>query len=314
MKSNFILIFTILLTFVFTSVYAQFDPVSRQYLSNQSLFNPAYVGTHDVFIGMLSTRGQWAGIDGAPFTHTLSIGSSFTETMGAGLLLISDNYGINNDIEAILSYSYKINWYDNSLSFGLQGGVKQLRTNYSDLNAKASDPNIPVGTDSHTVNNFGLGVFFKAYNYYLGLSVPRVLKVNLVEDVSGEILYNRHYYLSAGYIFDYVDLIKIKPSILVTAVEGESVNLELNGHIIFRNNFWTGISLNGFNAAGFDIQYVEDGMRFGYSFELPINKLASASFGTHEVIFSVDARILKAQKNRRRSFHNGRYTYNERYF
>lgn len=314
MNDKIITTFTALWIFVCTPVFAQYDPVSRQYLSNQALFNPAYVGTHDILIGMLSTRGQWTGIEGAPFTHTLSLGSSLNETMGAGLLVISDNYGINNDIEAILSYSYKINWYSKSLSFGLQGGFKQLRTNYSQLNTKTFDPNIPVGVNSHRVNNVGVGIFFKARNYYLGLSLPRVLAVNLLDDVSGSLLYNRHYYLSAGYVFDYVNLIKIKPSVLVTVIEGESINVELNGHIIFRDRFWAGVSLNGINAAGFDIQYVEDGMRFGYSFELPINKLASASFGTHEITFSIDARILQVHKNRKRSFHNGRYTYNERYF
>jgi len=306
MKYNFKLAFAVLLTCFNTSVLAQFDPVSRQYLSNQTLFNPAYVGSNDILIGMLSTRGQWTGIDGAPFTHTLSVGSSITETMGAGLLLISDNYGINNDIEAILSYSYKINWINNSLSFGLQGGIKQHQANYNELNLESFDSNLPTGSYKHAVNNFGVGAFFKSRNYYVGLSVPRILEQNLAHDVSGEILYNRYYYLSAGYVFDYVELIKIKPSILVTAIEGESVNVELNGHIIFRDRFWAGISLNHLNAAGFDIQYVEDGMRFGYSFEVPINNLASASYGTHELMFSIDAKILKIHK-RNSTLHNERY-------
>jgi len=314
MKHSFAYLAIVVWVFNGSSVFGQLDPVSKQYLSNQSLINPAYAGVHDIFIGSLTSRGQWTGIEGAPFTHTLSIGSSITETMGTGFLVISDNYGINNDIEAILSYSYKINWYDKKLSFGLQGSVKQHQANYDKHTLEMFDPQIPTGTYRNAVGNFGLGVFFKARNYYFGLSLPRTIGVNLANEISEEVLYNRHYYLSAGYVFDYVELVKIRPSVLVTVVEGQSVNVELNGHMIFNDSFWVGISLNRFNAAGFDLQYVEDGMRFGYVFELPINKLASASFGTHEVMFSVDVRLLKVHKNQRRTFHHQRYTYDERYF
>lgn len=39
----------ILLIFFKTNAFGQLDPQSSQYLSNQTLINPAYVGVHDFF-------------------------------------------------------------------------------------------------------------------------------------------------------------------------------------------------------------------------------------------------------------------------
>lgn len=285
-----------------TFAFGQLDPLNSQYLSNQTLINPAYVGVHDFFLGMLSSRGQWAGIDGAPFTNTLSASSSFNDYMGGGLLLINDNFGVNNDIEVNLQYSYKINWIRYSLSFGLQAGWGQQSINFAELNLEENDPNIPNSSSSVSNQNFGTGVFLNHKKYYVGLSVPRMLKVNLAPENTEELLYKRHYYLSAGYVFDYISYIKIKPSILIRAVEGEQVSMDINGQIIFNDVVWLGISLNNLNAAGFNFQYVEGDARFGYAFELPINNLASASFGTHELMIAFDVGLFKGHLLRQRYF------------
>lgn len=285
-----------------TIAFGQFDSKNNQYLSNQTLINPAYVGVHDLFLGLLSTRGQWVGIDGAPFTHTLSASSSFSNHMGAGVLIINDNFGVNNNLEINLQYSYKIDWILHSLSFGLQAGWANQSIDFSKLNLDGNDPNIPNSSSSVDTRNFGTGLFLNHEKYYVGVSVPRILKVNLAPENTEEVLYKRHYYLSAGYVFDYIPRIKIKPSLLVTAVEGEQVSIDINGQIIFNEIIWLGVSFNTFNAAGFNFQYLEGGFRFGYAFELPINKLATSSFGTHELMIAFDGVLLKKHKNRTRYF------------
>lgn len=285
-----------------TIAFGQLDPLNSQYLSNQTLINPAYVGVHDFFLGMLSSRGQWVGIDGAPFTNTLSVSSSFNDQMGAGLLLINDNFGINHEIEVNLQYSYKVNWMNHSLSFGLQTGWGQQSVNFSELSLEGNDPNIPNSSSSVSTQNFGTGLFLNHEKYYVGVSVPRILKVNLAPENAKEALYKRHYYLSAGYVFDYISHIKIKPSILVRAVETEQVFVDINGQIIFNDVVWLGVSLTNFNAAGFNFQYVEGDARFGYAFQLPINNLASASFGTHELMLAFDIELLKRHSLRQRYF------------
>lgn len=280
-----------------TTAFCQLDPLSNQYLSNQSMINPAYVGVHDVATAMISSRGQWIGIDDAPWTHLFSASSSITEQMGVGLLMINDTYGINNNWEGILSYSYKVQWYENSLSFGVQGGIAKHSIDYSKLDLEiADDPNVPMVDASFSVNNFGTGLFFMNKNYYLGLSVPRMLEVNLADENARKIKYKRHYYLSAGYVFDHLEFIKIKPSVLVKTVQRESISIDLNGQIIINDTVWLGVMLRNLDAVGFNFQYHENGMRLGYAYELSFGPLASASYGVHELMFSFDAAILKRHR------------------
>lgn len=216
--------------------------------------------------------------------------------MGAGLVVINDNFGINTNLESILSYSYKIDWINYSVSFGLQGSFAHQRIDFSKLNQEVPDPSIPISAENVGTTNFGTGIFLAHEKYYIGLSVPRMLRTNLSPDNAREVLYNRHYYLSVGYIFDYVSFIKIKPSLLVKAVEGESVSIDLNGQVIISDQVWLGVAFNNLNAAGFNFQYVEGSVRFGYAFEIPVNSLASISFGTHELMIAVDANLLKKHK------------------
>lgn len=294
----------VVLMFIQSVGFAQLDPLNNQYLLNQSMINPAYVGAYNMAMVTMSTRGQWIGIDGAPWTHALSLNTSITDQMGAGLLVINDVYGVNNNLESILAYSYKIKWYDNSLSFGLQGGFARHRLDYSKLNSEANDdPYVPIGGSGFNVTNFGTGVFFMNKNYYAGISIPRFMKVNLTDGNAFPVRYKRHYYISTGYVFDYLDFLKIKPSILVKIIEGEALSIDINGQMMISERVWLGASLRNLNAVGFNFQYTEDGlMRFGYSFELPIGPLALASYGIHELFFSIDAAILKKQKTPIRYF------------
>jgi len=50
-------------------------PVYSQYLQNGLMINPAYAGTREVLSFFMSGRLQWAGIDGAPKSETLSLHS-----------------------------------------------------------------------------------------------------------------------------------------------------------------------------------------------------------------------------------------------
>ena len=67
MKKNVTLI---ILLFSVQLVKAQFDPLYNQYLFNQQMINPAYVGIYNRFSVGLISRAQWVGIEGAPVTNT----------------------------------------------------------------------------------------------------------------------------------------------------------------------------------------------------------------------------------------------------
>ena len=79
-------------------------------------------------------------------------------------------------------------------------------------------------------------------------------------------------------------------------VENEAFSLDLNGQVIVKDQFWFGLTVRDKSAAGFNFQYHEFGMRFGYAYEVPFNKLATSSYGTHELMFALDFEMLKGHK------------------
>ena len=192
--------------------FAQLDPLYNQYLFNQSMINPAYTGVNDVFNATVISRAQWTGIDGAPVTNMLNLSSSLVaNNMGAGILVINDKFGVSNNTEVQLSYSYRIEWINNILSMGLQGGFVNYGFRFDKLDLEEFDPALVNVGEQFTKSNFGFGMYYRANNYYVGLSVPRILNVDEPNGAPNTTRYKRHYYLSAGIILDQIVSVKFKP-------------------------------------------------------------------------------------------------------
>jgi len=284
---------------------AQQDPLYNQYLFNQLMINPAYAGIHNTFSANLNTRSQWAGLDGAPLTNTLSVHSSLlSNSFGAGLLLINDRLGINNNYEAQFIYSYKIDFDAHVLSFGLQGGIASFNYDYSSLNLEfVDDPNFLPVDEGFSKPNFGTGIFFKSDNYYLGVSIPRILNVDIDDGVTSSTRYNKHFYVSGGYLLNLSELIKLKPIFLLRIVQDAPISADIGGSVLLKEFLWAGLTLRNLNTVSVNAQIqLSEVLRFGYSFELPTSSLIVSNFGTHELMLALDLALFNYQINQRRYF------------
>jgi type IX secretion system PorP/SprF family membrane protein len=285
--------------------FSQLDPLYNQYLFNQALFNPAYTGVNDAFHASAISRRQWIGVDGAPLTNTLNVSSSFWKNrIGAGLLVSSDQFGINNNTEIQGMYSYQIEMLNGrSLSFGLQTGYITYQYDFSKLNTEQPDQALINAVDNVSQTNFGTGVYFQADNYYLGLSIPKILNTE-VQDISGtDSRYKRHMYLSGGVLFDQLLIIKFKPSALIVVVDGKIELIDLNAQFLLMDALWVGASLRNFSTVGLNGQFqFKSHLRLGYSFEMPFNEITNTAFSTHELMVSIDLAIFKHQAVARRYF------------
>ncbi len=58
------------------SGWAQQLPQFTQYMYNTISINPAYAGSREIMVINVLNRNQWAGINGAPITQTLSAHTS----------------------------------------------------------------------------------------------------------------------------------------------------------------------------------------------------------------------------------------------
>ncbi|MEJ0033420.1 MAG: PorP/SprF family type IX secretion system membrane protein [Bacteroidota bacterium] len=165
--------FTLALSLILTatiSAFSQQDPLYNLYLFNQAMINPAYNGTYNLTSVTAISRSQWTGIEGAPVTNMLNANTSFrNERLGAGMLVVDDRLGVNNNLEAQAAFSYKLKFKYSQLSFGLQGGIVNYKYNYDQLHLETVDQTL---TQDHMPNftkpTIGAGVFYRSEKYYVG--------------------------------------------------------------------------------------------------------------------------------------------------
>jgi type IX secretion system PorP/SprF family membrane protein len=302
-KYKLLFIIFILLPFCLT---AQLDPLYNQYFFNQAMINPAYTGVNNVFNATAISRIQWAGIDGAPTTNTLNVSSSvFKNKVGVGASLIYDSYGINSNTEFNLAYSYKISTATGDVfSMGIQAGLVNINYDYNRLTLQYVDDVILTGAQpSVTEENFGVGFWYMSKDYYVGLSVPRMLDIKVNDGGMESTRYRRHYYLSAGYVFDQLFELKFKPSILLMYMDKDNYAFDLNASFLLNEAIWLGASFRNFGTIGLNTQMkVGETLKLGYAFELPVNNTALTGFGTHSLMVSLDLELLGRHGLGRRFF------------
>jgi type IX secretion system PorP/SprF family membrane protein len=271
------------------------------------MINPAYTGVNNVFSASAISRGQWIGLEGAPFTNTLNISTSLVNNrVGVGLLLIKDQFGVNNNTELHMMYSYKLEISQSTtMSFGIQVGQMSYRQDFSTLNQNQDllDPDI-ANQDDFKKTNFGTGIFLSGDNYYFGVSIPRMLDIDVVNNNGDNVRrYNKHSYLSGGYFFNSSSTVGFKPSFLIKFVDGAMSSIDLNAHILINETIWIGATSRNFESFGINGQiFISDQLRLGYAFELPLNSLGKTAFGTHELMVSYDFELFSRHDLEKRYF------------
>ena len=276
------------------SIQAQEDPLYSQYLNNPLVLNPAYTGLNNVFNASITYRKQWSGFEGSPSTAGVTAHSSFRDNkMGLGLMFIQDKTGNTKNSEAYATYAYRIQFDEKYLSFGLQGGFMSFRDNVDQVNPY--DPNDPAFNSSQNFikPSIGAGLILNSERFFIGLSVPRMLKPEAtINDVTTE-LYSRHLYLMGAYVFYLSERFRFKPSVLLKGVSGAPLSTDYNLSINLDEKYTAAAFTRNFNTYGLLTQIKFGGAyRLGYAFEVPTNKSVGTRFSTHELSFGLNLSLL----------------------
>lgn len=277
-----------LLVFSFCA-HAQQDPLYSQYLINPLLINPAYAGLNNNFNAMVGYRTQWTGLEGQPTTINASAHTSLINNkVGVGILVMQDRIGNIANTETNASFSYKLQLKEQVISFGMQAGVQNYKTDYSDLNIFDPGDNAFIGGEQGTRLNIGMGAIVKSEQFLIGFSIPRLLPSTFKNGGQEFELYNQHYYLIGSYVHYLNDHIRLKPSVLFRGVTGAPASVDLAFNVNLNNVHTAGLFTRNFNTYGFLVQtLVKEKYRFGYVFELPTNKSVGTNFTTHEISLGV---------------------------
>jgi type IX secretion system PorP/SprF family membrane protein len=289
--------------FYITSVSAQQDPEYTHYMYNMSVVNPAYAtGTPSMLnLGGLY-RTQWVGAVGAPKTFTFFGHSALSDKVEVGLSLVSDDIGDGakkeNNVYADFAYVLDLG-KKNKLSLGLKAGVSSMQTNFNGfvLQSGNADTDMAFAEDVNvTKPNIGVGAYYFRDNLYVGLSVPNVLKSKHIEEKSGINAFgseNIHTFLTAGYVFQINDMLKLKPAFMSKFVKGAPVSFDLTANVLYNEKFELGAAYRIDDSVSALVNInITPSLRVGYSYDYTLTNLGQFNSGTHEIMLLFDLDLL----------------------
>ncbi|MGV6846617.1 MAG: PorP/SprF family type IX secretion system membrane protein [Lutibacter sp.] len=280
----------LIVLFSSSTVFGQQDAQYTQYMYNMNVLNPAYAGSQNTLsIGLLG-RSQWVGIDGAPKTFTASINAPIKRNVGLGFSVIADEIGPVKEQNVYADFSYTIRTSENSnLALGLKGGFTFMDAKLSQLDLGDNIPDdLFTNNDLHkTSPNFGVGAFFYTDQFYLGLSMPNMLKTLHFEKKNGVIsqaIEDIHYFVTSGYVFNVSDNLKLKPSVMLKAVKGAPLSIDLSGNALISNKFELGLNWRvDDSVSGLFNVMISPSTRIGYAYDYTLSNLGDFNSGSHEV-------------------------------
>jgi len=287
--------------FFYLSVSAQQDPEYTHYMYNMSVVNPAYatgVPAMMNFGGLYRT--QWVGAYGAPKTFTFFGHTAINDKIEAGISFISDDIGDGakkeNNVYADFAYVLKLGG-KNKLSLGLKAGFSSMQTNFNGF--RFTDPQTDLAFAENinaTKPNIGVGAYYFRDNLYVGLSVPNLLKSKYIEEKSGMNAFGSeeiHTFLTAGYVFQVSDKVKLKPAFMSKFVKGAPITLDVTANVLYNEKFEFGAAyrIDDSVSALFNIN-VTPTLRVGYAYDYTLTNFGQFNSGTHEIMLLFDLDLL----------------------
>jgi len=312
-----IISFLYLVIIVKLAAFSQQDPQFTNNMFYKLGVNPGFAGSEGTISGIILNRYQWDGFRGAPKTLIFSAEAAinaFGSPGGVGLNVVSDELGFEKNTQINANYAYSktlgIGKLGIGLSFGLfnksiNGEWEVPEDNLGIYTQPNSDPAIPQGEVSQMALDAGLGLYLSSNQYFLGVSVTHINQASIKFSDLAITYLVRHYYLMGGYNIKLSNpLFELRPSFLFKS-DLRSWQLDLNTNIVFNKRFWGGITYRVQDAIALLMgMEMENGLRFGYSFDLVTSAISNYGYGSHEIFVSYS---LDLERNRNQKYKSIRF-------
>lgn len=281
---------------------AQQDPMYTMYMWNTLSVNPGYAGSADRLSLSALSRHQWVGIEGAPTTQSFVVSTPLkNQHLGIGVSLNHDRVGPIANTSIYGDFAYRIHISRGTrLAFGLKGGINMFQGSFTSLaNTDPTDPNFQQDLPNKLSPNFGFGTYLYSKKGYVGIAAPKLLEDELVvgnddPSVVGFFEEQRHFFFIAGYVFDIDRDIKYRPSVLVKAVKGAPISLDITNMFLFVDKLWLGLAYRHGDAISAVASYqITDQLRAGYAYDFAISGINGYTGGSHEIMINYDLKFVK---------------------
>ena len=298
--------------FSIVNVNAQTEPMYSQYMYNMLGVNPAYAGNREVTSLNFFQRNQWVGIKGAPKTTSVSVDKAGDSgKWGWGIQLYDDQLGVESASGANLMFSTKVRLSQKGyLSGGLSLGMMNYRIGLLDVmkrNTPGDNTFVSVDNPSKLSTTVGLGIYYNTDNFYAGIASPSVLKSHLAsyENFSSGIQKTNdfHLFVTAGYVMEMNDVVKLKPSTMVKMVSGAPIEFDLNANLWLNDIIGLGASYRTGDAyVGLVEIQANEHLRIGYAYDMPFTPLNYFTKGSHELMLRYEFGNFKTSVKSTRYF------------
>ena len=258
--------------------------IYTQHMFNETVFNPAYAGSSERLSATALYRNQWVGLEGAPSTQILSVHAPIARrNFALGAQVLRDKIGVSSRTEIQSMFAYRVRFSEGAkLSMGLQAGGRWNKEGYSRLYDATEDVQFSED-DQRTEFLFGAGLYYHTQRFYVGASVP--LLYATYQQAT-------HSFITAGYVFDLSENLKLKPNVLLKMADNAPVSYDLNANLLFHEIIWFGVSYRSMESVGLLTQLkITEELTFGYSFDLPVAGISTYSNGSHEIMLNYRIKI-----------------------
>lgn len=285
-----------------TTARAQ-DPEFTQFYANPLYLNPAFAGTHRCPRVTLNYRNQWPALSGTFVTSSASYDQHVDALYGGlGLMVVSDQAGkgilTTNRVSGIYSYQAKIS-RTFSIRFGAEATYFQRSLDWSKLTfGDMIDPrrgfiyetsDIPRGGSVSGID-IAAGILGFSDNFYIGVAGHHLnepdesviagtspIPLKLTGHVGAVIPLESSRYQETA---------TLSPNILYRQQAGFR---QLNMGVYMKKGALTGgVWYRNKDAFIVLVGVQTDVVKFGYSYDVTVSKLGTATAGSHELSFQMN--------------------------
>jgi type IX secretion system PorP/SprF family membrane protein len=312
-----------LAVFSVTAIYAQQDPQYTQFMYNKLPQNAGYTGAHEGLTFRAVYRDQWTRrknnrLEGAPKTTTFSIHSPLkNEAFALGFFFVNDRLGLEHKNQFDVTYAYRLKIGKKiKLSMGINAGLLWYQLNADDAILTSNADLAFMQNISRVLPDIGAGIYLSHPNFYIGASVPNVIKGELKNKGQEGSSAKRtpHLVFMAGGLIPVGKNVKLRPQMqycyLASAVQKVPHTFDFNISLLLYDRFNIGAQYhttflnknNGIkltNPDSFDMMlevWPVKQLMIGYSYDYTISRKSSYSNGSHEVMIGYELSLPKKRK------------------
>jgi type IX secretion system PorP/SprF family membrane protein len=290
----------------------QQDPQYSQYMFNQVVINPAYIGSKEALCATMDLRKQWIAMQGAPRTGTISLhGPLAMKSIALGGHLINEAIGPAKWTAAYFDFAYRFKLGNGKLSLGLSGGLVNYNMTLSQSDYKDPGEVFPtMNMGPKTKPDIGTGFYYYNNSFYIGGSITHLnspalysssnsfINTSSLKDtayINFNLRPHMFLYLGKGFLVN--DNLVINPSVIFKNDNPNRIGtLDLNCNFLLRKKLWLGMSVrSGYGVVGI-IQYaVTEKFKLGYSYDQGFNRIGVVGGGSHEIMLGYNFNIYKSK-------------------